>query len=62
MNAISMTANRRFAMSASLMSASDVPPMSDPDPADPPGQDDFPGMPPEPVRDPERVPPLPVSA
>lgn len=57
MNAISMTANRRFAMSAS-----DVPPMPDPDPADPPGQDDFPGMPPEPVRDPERVPPLPVSA
>ncbi|GAB7536975.1 hypothetical protein AB4851_25630 [Burkholderia sp. 22PA0099] len=57
MNAIPMTANHRFPMSASH-----IPPFPDPDPVDPPGQDDLPGIPPEPLRDPERVPPLPVSA
>jgi len=57
MNAIPMTANHRFPMSASH-----IPPFPDPDPVDPPGQDDLPGIPPEPLRDPERVPPLPVRA
>lgn len=53
----SQLCTRRF-----MMSASQIPPMPDPDPVDPPGQDDLPGIPPEPLRDPERVPPLPVNA
>ncbi|MBI0328312.1 hypothetical protein [Burkholderia plantarii] len=38
-----------------------IPPMPDPDPGDLPGQDDLPDLPPEPLRDPQRVPPLPVN-
>ncbi|WP_186051746.1 hypothetical protein [Burkholderia gladioli] len=39
-----------------------IPPLPDPDIDDLPGQDDPLEDPPEPLRDPERVPPLPVNA
>ncbi|WP_186269977.1 hypothetical protein [Burkholderia gladioli] len=39
-----------------------IPPLPDPDIDDLPGQDDPLEEPPEPLRDPERVPPLPVNA
>ncbi|MBU9379050.1 hypothetical protein [Burkholderia gladioli] len=44
------------------MSPTQIPPIPDPDVEDLPEQDDLPETPPEPLRDPERVPPLPVNA
>ncbi len=44
------------------MSPWHIPPLPDPDPVDPPGRDDLPDLPPEPLRNPERVPPLPIHA
>ncbi|WP_369063782.1 hypothetical protein [Burkholderia gladioli] len=44
------------------MAPTQIPPMPDPDVEDLPEQDDLPETPPEPLRDPERVPPLPVNA
>ncbi|MCM2493015.1 hypothetical protein, partial [Burkholderia glumae] len=38
-----------------------IPPLPTPDPGDLPGQDELPDLPPEPLRDPQRVPPLPVN-